>query len=226
MALLSHGHYIHGVFRQMWEESGGSLGGAWRDGVVPPGARLLYTHESPSLPEAIRDINKYSNNVMARQLFLTLSAETLKSPGSNAHSAQVIRSWLTQRAIHAPEIVIENGSGLSRVERISAASLTLVLDAAFRSPVMPELMASLPLVAYDGTMKRRLNSSAVAGQAHIKTGSLSDVRAIAGYVLDRTGHRHVVVFFINHPNAQAGQGAQDAFLRWVYAHDARSGAYR
>jgi D-alanyl-D-alanine carboxypeptidase/D-alanyl-D-alanine-endopeptidase (penicillin-binding protein 4) len=92
-----------------------------------------------------------------------------------------------------------------------------LLQLAFRSPVMPELMASLPLVAYDGTMKRRLNASAVAGQAHIKTGTRFDVRAIAGYMLDRSGRRHVVVFMVNHANAPAAQEAQDALLRWVYA---------
>lgn len=217
VALLSHPDYIYGVFRQLWEESGGTMGGGWRDGVVPAEARLLHTHESPALAEVVRDMNKYSNNVMARQLFLTLSAETLKMPGSNAASAQVIGSWLTQRALHVPELVLENGSGLSRVERISAGSLGLVLDAAFRSAVMPELVASLPLVAYDGTMKRRLNGSAVAGQAHVKTGTLADVRAIAGYLLDHAGQRHVLVFIINHPNAASGQAAQDALLRWVYA---------
>ena len=217
VALLSHPNYIYGVFRQVWEESGGTISGGWREGAVPPSARLLYTHESPSLSEVVRDMNKYSNNVMARQLFLTLSAETLKAPGSNSASGQVIKSWLSQRALPAPELVLENGSGLSRIERISTASLGLVLDAAFRSAVMPELMASLPLVAYDGTMRRRLNTSAVAGQAHIKTGTLNDVRAIAGYVLDRTGQRHVVVCIINHANAENGQAAQDALLRWVYA---------
>jgi D-alanyl-D-alanine carboxypeptidase/D-alanyl-D-alanine-endopeptidase (penicillin-binding protein 4) len=220
IALLSHPNYIYGVFRQIWEESGGSLGGNWRNGATPPTAKLLYVHESPSLSEIARDINKYSNNVMARQLFLTLSAEALKTPGRNSHSAQLIRSWLTQRAIHVPELVMDNGSGLSRIERISAANLAHVLDTAYRSAVMPELMASLPLVAQDGTMKRRLNGGPVAGQAHIKTGSLADVRAIAGYVLDRRGRRHVVVFIINHANAAAGQGAQDALLRWVYAGDA------
>ena len=115
-----------------------------------------------------------------------------------------------------PELVLENGSGLSRDERISAASLGRMLLAAFRSPVMPELLASLPLVAYDGTMRRRMKFEPMAGQAHIKTGSLTGVRSLAGYVLDRAGRRKVVVIFINHPNAAAGQAAQDALLRWVY----------
>jgi len=217
VALLSHPNYIEGVFRDVWEGLGGTFSGSWRDGGTPPAARLMHVQESPSLAEVVRDVNKYSNNVMARQMFLTLSAETLKLPGSNERSAQTVKSWLAQRGLDVPELVLENGSGLSRIERISAGGLARVLDAAFASAVMPELMASLPVVAQDGTMRRRLKTDGVSGQAHIKTGSLSDVRAIAGYVLDRNGRRNVVVFIINHPNAVAGQAAQDALLRWVHA---------
>jgi D-alanyl-D-alanine carboxypeptidase/D-alanyl-D-alanine-endopeptidase (penicillin-binding protein 4) len=111
---------------------------------------------------------------------------------------------------------MDNGSGLSRTERISARSMGELLLAAFRSPVMPELMASLPVFAVDGTMKKRLSSAEVAGQAHIKTGSLSGVRAISGYVLDAKGRRIVVVFIVNHANASNAQPAQDALLRWVH----------
>ena len=98
-----------------------------------------------------------------------------------------------------------------------------LLLAAWRSPVMPELMSSLPLVAADGTMRRRLRFEPIAGHAHIKTGSLDDVRALAGYVLDNRGRRRVVVLFINHPNAAASQPAQDALLDWVYQDDERPG---
>jgi D-alanyl-D-alanine carboxypeptidase/D-alanyl-D-alanine-endopeptidase (penicillin-binding protein 4) len=111
---------------------------------------------------------------------------------------------------------MENGSGLSRIERISAASLTGLLLAAWRSPVMPELMSSMPIVGLDGTMRRRLKNDGVTGQAHIKSGLLSDVRAMAGYVLDRGGRRHVVVMIVNHPSAPETQPAFDALLRWVY----------
>jgi D-alanyl-D-alanine carboxypeptidase/D-alanyl-D-alanine-endopeptidase (penicillin-binding protein 4) len=113
--------------------------------------------------------------------------------------------------------VIENGSGLSRIERSSAATIAAVLHAAWRSPVMPEFVASLPVVAADGTMKKRLLGERVAGRAHIKTGLLQDVRSIAGYVLDRHGRRHLVVMIINHPRASSeGQPALDAMLAWIY----------
>jgi D-alanyl-D-alanine carboxypeptidase/D-alanyl-D-alanine-endopeptidase (penicillin-binding protein 4) len=176
----------------------------------------LVATESPSLSEVVRDINKFSNNVMARQLFLTLSAQTLTPPGRNDRSFEVVQSWLSQRALVLPGLVMENGSGLSRAERISASGMARLLEAAFQSAVMPEFMASLPLVAFDGTMRRRLKSDGVAGRAHIKTGSLADVRSIAGYVLDQNSRRHVVVFFINHANAARGQAAQDALLKWVH----------
>ncbi|MDP2795091.1 MAG: D-alanyl-D-alanine carboxypeptidase/D-alanyl-D-alanine-endopeptidase [Sulfurisoma sp.] len=207
--VLSHADYVLGVFRQLWTELGGSIKGTVRDGTAPDGARLLASIDSAPLAEIVRDINKFSNNVMARQVFLTLGQKV--GGGDTA-----IRSWLDAKDLRFPELVLDNGSGLSRLERISAENMTRLLAAAWRSAVMPELMASLPLVAVDGTMKKRLVGNGAAGQAHIKTGSLDGVRTLAGYVLDRRGRRQIVVFFVNHPNAAAAQPAQDALLQWVY----------
>jgi D-alanyl-D-alanine carboxypeptidase/D-alanyl-D-alanine-endopeptidase (penicillin-binding protein 4) len=164
----------------------------------------------------VRDINKFSNNVMARQLFLTLGAELLGPPARTANGASAVRQWLTFKGIRAPELVLENGSGLSRIERISVASMAAVLQAAWKSPMMPEFISSLPVVAADGTMKKRLHGERVAGSAHIKTGLLNDARAIAGYVLDRRGRRHVVVMIVNHPKAPEADAAMDALLAWTY----------
>lgn len=216
LGLLPHAAYVGGVFRQLWQELGGSLKGEIREGAVPAEGRQLAMIESPGLAEIVRDINKFSNNVMARQLFLTLAAEAGKQPASNADGEATVRAWLAGRDLQFPELVIDNGSGLSRRERLSAASLARLLAAAWKSPVMPELIASLPLTAVDGTMKKRLNGNGVAGQAHIKTGTLEGVKAIAGFVLDRQGRRQIVVFLVNHANAQAAQAAQDALLAWVY----------
>ena len=111
--------------------------------------------------------------------------------------------------------MIDNGSGLSRSERISADGLSQLLLAAWKSPVMPELISSLPLAGIDGTLKKRLGNSAAAGRAHLKTGYLEGVRAIAGYVLDSNDQRWVVVFLINDPKSRMGKPAMDALLRWV-----------
>jgi D-alanyl-D-alanine carboxypeptidase/D-alanyl-D-alanine-endopeptidase (penicillin-binding protein 4) len=216
-SVLDHAHYVHALFTLLWRELGGIFNGEVRDGVVPPTARLLVSHQSPPLAEVVRDINKFSNNVMARQLFLTLGATADNGPpGTPDKAAQVVRHWLIERGLVFPELTLENGAGLSRVERISAKSLGQLLLDAFRSPVMPELMASLPVVAVDGTMRKRLIGAGVAGQAHIKTGLLEDARSIAGYVLNSQGHLVIAVFLINHPRAGDAQSAQDALLEWVY----------
>ena len=215
-SLLAHRPYTAALFAQLWKELGGTIGGSIRDGQVPPGARLLHTARSPALSEIVRDINKYSNNVMARQLFLTLGATGAGHPGTMEKARAVIRQWLAAKGMPLPDLAMENGSGLSRIERISARGMGELLLDAFRSPVMPELIASLPIVATDGTMRKRLPNAEVAGRAHIKGGTLSGVRAIAGYVLDARGRRSVVVFIVNHANAPNSQAAQEALLAWVY----------
>jgi D-alanyl-D-alanine carboxypeptidase/D-alanyl-D-alanine-endopeptidase (penicillin-binding protein 4) len=220
IAVQDHPNFVLGVFRQLWAELGGTFGGDVRDGKVPAEARAVGVLPSPTLAEVVRDINKFSNNVMARQLFLTLGMESGKRPAGAEDAEAAIRAWLDARGLAVPELVLENGSGLSRRERISAEGLGRVLQAAWRSAVMPELIASLPVTATDGTMRKRLKQNGVAGQAHIKTGSLEGVRSIAGYVLDKTGRRWIVVFFVNHAGAGGAQAAQDALLQWVYERGA------
>ncbi|HEX6691099.1 MAG TPA: D-alanyl-D-alanine carboxypeptidase/D-alanyl-D-alanine-endopeptidase [Burkholderiales bacterium] len=216
VALYQPEEYVTAMVRHLWTEMGGWWGGRARVGTLSPTARLVYVHESEPLPLVVRDINKFSNNVMARQLYLTLGAELGGAPGRPELAFTAVKQWLEKKPIKAPELVIENGSGLSRIERVSAANLAAMLQAAWRSPVMPEFVASLPVVAADGTMRRRLRGERVAGQAHIKTGLLNDARTLAGYVLDRSGRRYVVVMLVNHPNAPQADAAQDALLTWVY----------
>ncbi len=216
VALLEPNDHVAGTLRQLWAEMGGAWTGIARDGTVPPGARLLHSMDSASLTEIVRDTNKFSNNIMARHLFLTLGAEGSGAPANTHKAFTAVKAWLAKKSIAAPELVMENGSGLSRIERISASNLAALLQAAWRSAVMAELISSMPIVGLDGTMRRRLVGNSVAGQAHIKTGLLSDARAMGGYVLDRNGRRHVVVMIVNHPAAHETQPAMDALLRWVH----------
>ncbi|HEY8607380.1 MAG TPA: D-alanyl-D-alanine carboxypeptidase/D-alanyl-D-alanine-endopeptidase [Noviherbaspirillum sp.] len=213
---LSHPEYFHLAFRRLWTDLGGTLRGGAKLAPLPPDARLLAEWESPTLAEIVRDINKFSNNVMARQVLLTLGQASTGLPANTAAGAAAVRNWLTARGVAAPELSIENGSGLSRTERISALSMAEMLNAAFHGPTMPEFIASLPLAGTDGTMRKRLTNHTVAGRAHVKTGLLADARNIAGYVLAASGRRYLVVFMINHANAPRGSEAQDALLQWVY----------
>ncbi len=231
LSLLDPDDYALASFRALWRAAGGSFHGAVREGRVGPGAIALDVHESPPLAEVIRDINKNSNNVMARQLFLALGAAPPdteaehtaafaplgRSAGAAAASTErsisAVRAWLDQQGIAMPELVLQNGSGLSRQERISAASLAHLLVHAWNSSQMPDFVASLPIAGVDGTMKKRV---AAAGSAYVKTGYLSEVRALAGYVFAASGRRYAVVALTNDPHAEAAQAAHDEFLQWVY----------
>jgi serine-type D-Ala-D-Ala carboxypeptidase/endopeptidase (penicillin-binding protein 4) len=215
VSLLDHSQFTAAAFRSLWESSGGSWTGKVREGRTPADARPILTHESPPLSEVVREINKFSNNVMARQLFLALGNGGTDSGANPARSVRALTGWLQRENLAMPELVLENGCGLSRHERISAASLARLLQHAYQGARMPEFMASLPVAGLDGTMKHR---SAASGSAYVKTGMLEGVRALAGYVRADTGHRYVVVAIINHANAEGAAGALDALLQWVQEH--------
>ncbi len=219
-SLLSPNEYAFALFQQLWRELGGTLSGRVRDGTVPESARLLATWDSAPLAEVIRDINKFSNNVMARQLFLTLSLATDNPPVSTDKAARAMREWLARSHLDFPELQVENGSGLSRNERISPRHLGELLLYAARSPLMPEYASSLPIPGVDGTLRRRLFGSPAIGHGHLKTGYLDGVRALAGYVVDSRGRTFVVVSIINHSQAVNAQGFQEAVIEWVQSRGA------
>jgi D-alanyl-D-alanine carboxypeptidase/D-alanyl-D-alanine-endopeptidase (penicillin-binding protein 4) len=214
LALFDTRGYFESALRWIWSEAGGKLDGRVRAGTVPESARLFYREESEPLARLLRDMNKWSNNVMARQIFLALSAEAGGGGGTEARSADIVRAWLAANRIEAPELVLDNGSGLSREGRVSAATLAALLRHAWATGTMPELAASLPIFAVDGTFREHPAAQAL-GRAHVKGGTLDGVQALAGYVLDRAGKRWVVVMLVNHENANRAQDALDALVEWV-----------
>jgi D-alanyl-D-alanine carboxypeptidase/D-alanyl-D-alanine-endopeptidase (penicillin-binding protein 4) len=215
-APLSPEQFGAAVVAGLWSEVGGTLGGTVRAGTTPAGTTSLISETSPPLAEVVREMNKWSSNVIARQLLATLGATDPSALDMVASGAQVVIAQLEAAGIDTAGIVIENGSGLSRIERIPAARLGEMLIAAWQRPYMPEFIAALPVAGLDGTARRRLDGSPARGYAHIKTGSINDVRAIAGYLLDRNGRRHAVVMIVNHPQAGGSHAAQDALLEWLW----------
>ncbi len=196
----------------LWRSMGGQLSGSVREGRAPA-TPATFEVTSPPLAEVIRDINKFSNNVMAQQVFLTLARSSMPSaPATREAAREVVQRWWLQRISPTDAPVIDNGSGLSRQERISAQGLARLLQVVYASPVMPELMASLPIVGVDGTLKR---SQAGAYSAHLKTGSLREVLALAGYVHTTRGKPRILVAIINHANAAAARPALEALLDWA-----------
>ena len=218
LSLLDHATYTAGAVRAIWKELGGSIQGQDRQASVPKGAKLLARAFSPDLAEIIRDINKYSNNTMAQQLFLSLGAQFRNdADGDDAKAAQrVVRQWLAKKGITAPHLVMENGSGLSRAERVSAREMAQMLQAAWKSPYAAEFISSMPIAGKDGTMRKRLKTTAMNGQAHIKTGTLNTVRAISGFSRDSNGNTWAVVAILNDPRPWGASAILDQVLLDLY----------
>ena len=202
------------VLLGLWREMGGTISGGVREGPAPVGTPPSFEHRSPPLLEAVREINKFSNNVMAQQLFMTLALHAAPERSATPEAArEVVQRWVAGRVPEAASpLFIDNGSGLSRETRISPAVLARLLQLAYDGPVMSELMSSLPISGVDGTLRR---SRASAGRAHLKTGSLRDVAGVAGYVLSPNGRRYVVVGVVNHAQAGAARPALDALVQWA-----------
>jgi D-alanyl-D-alanine carboxypeptidase/D-alanyl-D-alanine-endopeptidase (penicillin-binding protein 4) len=178
---------------------------------VPARLKPTFSVTSPALAEVVRDVNKYSNNVMAQQLFLTLALRK-DGPATFDGARDALRQWWQARLGDAEPPAPDNGAGLSREARISARALARMLQLAWQSPVMPELVSSLPIAGVDGTLRR---SQSRAGAAHLKTGSLRDVMAVAGYVHAASGRRYVLVAIVNHPQAGAARPVLDALVDWT-----------
>jgi D-alanyl-D-alanine carboxypeptidase/D-alanyl-D-alanine-endopeptidase (penicillin-binding protein 4) len=215
-SVLTNTHFIESAFHKIWEELGGVIRGTVREGVAASNTPLLVSHESPPLLTQIQEMNKFSNNVMARMLYLNLGWQENSGPATLETSKQRVQSTLDQEGLHFPELVLENGAGLSRKERISAENINKVLIKASKSPYWAEFMASLPIAGLDGTAKSHLGTdNDLEGRFHLKTGSLEGVRGVAGYGLTHDGKWVSVVFLVNHPQATNAGPAQNALLRWI-----------
>ncbi|TAG24813.1 MAG: D-alanyl-D-alanine carboxypeptidase/D-alanyl-D-alanine-endopeptidase [Burkholderiales bacterium] len=220
VAYVAPRQYAARVIEAMWRKSGGGLTGTVREDALPRTARLLHTEPSLPLSDIIADVNKFSNNVMAQQVFLTLSSElpTTGRTGSFAASRRNVAAWWKKNLPGIPEPVLDNGSGLSRQERASAASINSLLQLAASSTQALVFANSMGIAGVDGTVARmrdRNAASAAIGQAQLKTGTLRDVAAVAGYASALSGQRYSLAAIINHPNAGAARPALDALVEWV-----------
>ena len=215
---LSHNDFAFGLLHSLWTESGGVFPGTWKNALVEEDEEPLFTFRSPRLSELIARINKYSNNVMARQVLYTLAAEVNGPPGTESGGRDVIAAWLEDNDLESCAVALENGAGLSRESRICAAAMASMLRFAWQQPYMPEFVSSMSLSGLDGTLRRRFEDSNLVGRAHMKTGSLDHVSALAGYMQSKSGRRFAVVAMQNHEDIHRGPGeeVQEALLRWLY----------
>jgi D-alanyl-D-alanine carboxypeptidase/D-alanyl-D-alanine-endopeptidase (penicillin-binding protein 4) len=214
---LDHQDYAYGLFSVLWQEAGNELRGGWRVGTAPEDEKPFLSFPSQSLAEIVTRINKHSNNVMARQILFTLGAETFGAPGTEQAGRAVVDDWLSRNIPGADSVYLDNGAGLSRVARINAHDFNRLLHFAWEQTYMPEFVASMALSGHDGTLRKKFDDDLLTGRAHLKTGSLDHVSAIAGYMQARSGQRYAVVALVNHDDAHRGPGEelQTALLRYL-----------
>jgi serine-type D-Ala-D-Ala carboxypeptidase/endopeptidase (penicillin-binding protein 4) len=216
VSLFDHPGIFAGSFARIWRDAGGAWTGGVRDAATPKSARILYSHVSSPLSSMVTDINKFSNNVMARQLLLTFDAQLMESPGKADRGGRAIREWAKLRGFDVPEIVVENGSGLSRKERISAKGMAKFLEYGLTAPFSADFVKSLPVAATDGTLSKRFTNQAAQGNAFLKTGKLTGVKTLAGYLQLPNSRRFLFVGMLNHANADGANEVLDAAVDWVY----------
>jgi D-alanyl-D-alanine carboxypeptidase/D-alanyl-D-alanine-endopeptidase (penicillin-binding protein 4) len=217
--LLRPADYAFGTFVALWRELGGEFAGALRVGATPADAHAFINFDSLTLGEIVRLTNKFSNNLMARHLLLTMGEDRFGLPATLDKGAAAIAEWSQERGLTLQDMNIDNGSGLSRATHISVLQMAKVLSAAYHSRYAPEFIASLPLAGVDGTLRSRMKSSPV-GSVRLKTGHLDGVSGVAGYVTTPAGKTFVLVSLVN--DARADYGAAEpvhaALVTWMQAN--------
>jgi D-alanyl-D-alanine carboxypeptidase/D-alanyl-D-alanine-endopeptidase (penicillin-binding protein 4) len=217
--LLRPADYAFGTFVALWRELGGEFGGKLRVGPTPADAQPLLNFDSLTLGEIVRLTNKYSNNLMARHLFLTMGADRFGFPATLDKGAAALAEWSRERGLSIADVDIDNGSGLSRATHISVLQMAKVLSSAYHSRYAPEFIASLPLAGVDGTLRSRMKTSP-AGSVRLKTGHLDGVSGVAGYVTTAAGKTFVLVSLVNDARADGGaaEPVHAALVSWMQAN--------
>lgn len=210
--------YAFGAFKSLFQHWGGEITGNVR--VAPLGSkqRPLVTWRSRPLAEVIRPLNKWSNNLMTRMLLYALGAANREPPISRQDGVLALTQHLSSLGMDTSQLIIDNGSGLSRDTRITAELLNALLRHAWQQPSMPEFVASLSIAGRDGTTRKRFRHGPEKGRMHLKTGSLRNVSAVGGYVHNAQGKTFAVSCLINYRGVNYGIGKdiQNALLKWVY----------
>lgn len=223
--------YVPHAIAGLWAQAGGRLGGRVRvvdlsggdqqrsrlPTSATDGEPLLpwSTHLSDPLPVLVREMNKSSNNLAARHLMLSMARGFPLKAASLLAAQQRVQAWLQRQGLAGDDIALENGSGLSREERGKPRALVQLLVNAWQSKDAKTFVDSLPVAGVDGTLQHRLRHGLATGRAFLKTGTLLDARALAGYVQGASGRYYAVAALVNHPNAGRATPALDALIEWV-----------
>lgn len=225
---VAHAELTQGAVAELWRDAGGGrIRGRVRSRIAAgPDASVLRaldgdplqpwaTHDSQPLSSLIREINKSSDNLGARSVFLSLAREFPQRPATLPAARERVAAWLREQGLKDDDIALDNGSGLSPTEKGTPRALVRLLLNAWRKPYAQTFVDSLPIAGVDGTLGRRMAAGPAAGRAFLKTGTTSEARALAGYVKARSGRTHAVAAIVNHPEAASATPVLDGVIEWL-----------
>jgi D-alanyl-D-alanine carboxypeptidase/D-alanyl-D-alanine-endopeptidase (penicillin-binding protein 4) len=150
--------------------------------------RELFTHRSRPLSELLPELGKSSDNFYAEMLLRAIGKKVRGRPGTSAAGAEAALAWLKEIGAADSGVRITNGSGLFDANRLTPRSLARLLVAVAGNPALsPAFQEQLAIGGVDGTLKHRFPSLAARRVVVAKTGTLKDVIALSGYVLDAGG---------------------------------------
>ncbi|MFN3652943.1 MAG: D-alanyl-D-alanine carboxypeptidase/D-alanyl-D-alanine-endopeptidase [Armatimonadota bacterium] len=196
------------LFRQLLAQRGVKVAGPVRDLPAPDSARALTSLTSPPLSRLVSLLNKPSNNLIAEMLLKEIGYRE-KGKGDTHTGSEVLEDWLAKLGVPAGGVLVNDGSGMSRHDLVTARAVSELLVKARAQPWGPVFTESLPVMGVDGTLRSRLKGTSAEGKIQAKTGTLSHVTALSGYATSRDGKRRVFSILINHHPGPTG-GANGA----------------
>ncbi len=206
--ILEPARFAAETFRAALEQAGIEIVGPTVKSTTRVNGELLHRHWSPPLTTILKELNTYSNNFIAEQVVKSLAAVKLDQPGTHADGLRLIADFLRTQRVDLRGIRLADGSGLSRKNRFTAGATTDFLKAMLpRFDIGPDFMAVMRVMGARGTFSSRLKDSPARGRIRAKTGSLSGVSNLAGYVSSRDGRLFAYTLFLN--NNRCGYGGAD-----------------
>ncbi len=187
--------YFGGVLKRVLEENGVEVSGDIDRKRVPRWAGKVFTHYSEPLGTVIREYNKESVNIIGENIVKVIGAEFLSTPGSWKSGTYVIENHLRKIGLNG-NFSMADGSGLSRLNRVSPEDITQALAKVYENPdISAEFLASLPIAGVDGTLKKRFRN--LKGKVYAKTGYLEGARSLSGYAFGKNGRVYVFSIISN-----------------------------
>lgn len=178
--------YAGDVFARALAAHGITVAGGVRDGKMPAGATLLWTHDSDPLSKMMAEFWYPSDNLMGELFLKELGVVQGGEPGTDAHGIVLEENFLHQLGIDPNTVTIVDGSGLSSYDRITPRDLLTILQYDWNSPNREVVLNALPLAGVRGTLEHAYIGTPAEGAVFAKTGSINHVRTISGFVRTRS----------------------------------------